>query len=147
MPSRNSIRAPLVDWSRLEEIHEYDETGGALVRKVVATFVREGKSRVAAIATAAENRDAAGLASASHALKGAALNVGASGIAGLCAVLEGCGKEGRIDDAAASVALLEPRFMETARELEKNVPGPARRTTSGKSTAPKQKRRAARRRR
>jgi HPt (histidine-containing phosphotransfer) domain-containing protein len=143
MPSQNPIRAPgapLVDWSRLEEIREYDESGGALVRKVVATFVREGKSRVAAIASAAEGRDAAALAAESHALKGAALNVGASGIAGLCADLESRGKEGRLDDAAASAALLRQRFAETARELERNMPGQARRTTSGKSRAPKRKR-------
>jgi len=150
MPSRNPTRVsendvPLVDWSRLEEIREYDPRGGLLVRKVVGTFVREGHTRVAAIGRAAGGGDAAALASAAHALKGAALNVGAAALAELCATLEVCGREGRVDHAAASATLLRQRFRETAQALEKEMPARVRRTASGKSPG-KHKRRAARRR-
>jgi hypothetical protein len=84
-----------MDWSRLEEIRGYDSTG-ALVRKVVGSFVREGKSHIAAIERAAKERDGAALAPAAHALKGAALNVGATALAELCAALESWGWEGRV---------------------------------------------------
>jgi HPt (histidine-containing phosphotransfer) domain-containing protein len=132
MPSRNPGRvpqddAPLVDWSRLEEIRACDPRGGALVRKVVGTFVREGGTRIAAIERAAGGRDAAALAAAAHALKGAALNVGAAALAQLCAGLEARGREGRMDGAAASAALLQQRFSETAQALEKELPAQARR--------------------
>src|SRR6185295_11045345 len=86
--------AQLLDWSRLEEIRGYDSSG-TLVRKVVGSFVGEGKSRIAAIERAAKGRDGAALASAAHALKGAALNVGAAGLAGLCEALERSGEESR----------------------------------------------------
>ena len=118
---------PLVDWSRLEEIRECDPRGGALVRKVVGTFVREGRTRIAAIERAAGGGDAAALASAAHALKGAALNVGAAALAQLCAELEARGREDRMDGAAAGAALLQQRFSETARALEKELPAQARR--------------------
>jgi len=153
MPLRNPTRVsendvPLVNWSRLEEIREYDPKG-VLVRKVVRSFVGEGKSRIAAIAHAAKRGDAAALASASHALKGAALNVGAAALAELCAVLEAWGREGRMDGAAATAALLGQRFRETAGALEKDFPAQARRwdKTSVSRRTTKQKPRAVRRKR
>ena len=132
MPSRKPDRVPendvpLVNWSRLEEIRECDPKGGALVRKVVETFVREGATRIAAIERAAGGRDAPALASAAHALKGAAFNVGAAALAELCARLETWGREDRLDGAAASAALLRRRFTETAQALEKELPAQARR--------------------
>ena len=132
MPSRNPGRVPendvpLVNWSRLEEIRECDPKGGVLVRKVVETFVREGTTRIAAIEGAADRRDAAGLASAAHALKGAALNVGAAALGQLCAELEASGREARLDGAAARAALLRQKFTETAQALEKELPGRVRR--------------------
>jgi HPt (histidine-containing phosphotransfer) domain-containing protein len=135
MPERNPTHASengvlLVNWSRLEEIREYDPKG-VLVRKVVGSFVREGKSRIAAIARAAGSRDAPALASAAHALKGAASNVGAAVIAELCAALEVWGGENRLEQAEATAALLRQRFAETARALEKNFPLQERRISAG----------------
>ncbi len=132
MPSRKPGRVPendvpLVNWSRLDEIRECDPKGDVLVRKVVGTFVREGRTRIAAIEDAAGCLDATALAAAAHALKGAALNVGAAALGQLCAELEASGREGRMDGAAASAALLGQRFTETAQALEKELPAQARR--------------------
>jgi HPt (histidine-containing phosphotransfer) domain-containing protein len=96
--------------------------GGQLVRKVVGAFIREAKSRVRVIGQATRRHDAAALASAAHALKGAALNVGASALAEICAALENWGREGRVDRTAASAALLGQRFRETAHALATSLP-------------------------
>jgi len=119
--------APLVNWSRLEEIESYDRKGGLLVHKVVGSFIREGRSRIAAIEGAARSRDAAALASAAHALKGAALNVGAAALAELCADLERRGREGRMDRAGTRAELIGQRFGETVQALEKKMPAQAQR--------------------
>jgi HPt (histidine-containing phosphotransfer) domain-containing protein len=119
---------PLMNWSRLDEIREFDQQDGALLRKVVGSFIREAKSRIAAIERAVASDDAPALASGAHALKGAALNVGAAALADVCANLESWGREGRMDRAAASGALLAQRFAETAQALEAGMPALLRRT-------------------
>jgi HPt (histidine-containing phosphotransfer) domain-containing protein len=122
-----------VNWSRLDEISEYDRKGGLLVKRLVASFAREGRSQLAAIGRAARRRDVAALASAAHALKGASLNVGAAQLGELCAALEAWGREGRVDRAVPAAALLGQRFRETAKALGAGLPrqAPASRKPSG----------------
>ena len=141
---------PAIDWSRLREICEFDDARGSLVRKLVGTFVADGKARTEAIKRAAGRLDVAALVSAAHALRGAALNVGATGLAASCGSLESSAREGRTASLAPLVAALARRFSEASQLLRKDVlrksRGPHKTQRGRNATRRKATRRRARRR-
>jgi PAS domain S-box-containing protein len=112
---------PVIDWSRLKEIGEYDDERGSMIRKVVGSFVSSGRARTEAIKRAAARCDSGALVSAAHALRGAALNVGASAVAAACGSVENWVREGRTADLVPLVTALTARFSEAAQLLRKDV--------------------------
>ena len=112
---------PVIDWARLQEIGEYDDERGSMIRKVVGSFVSGGKARTEAIKRAAARRDSAALVSAAHALRGAALNVGASAVAAACGSVENWVREGRTAGLVPLVTALTAQFSEAAQLLRKDV--------------------------
>ncbi|QJW83867.1 hypothetical protein HK414_07245 [Ramlibacter terrae] len=63
---------PVMDFGRLEEFREFDDEELSMTREVIALFVADTPVRLAAIEAAIAAGDAQALASAAHALKGAA---------------------------------------------------------------------------
>jgi CheY-like chemotaxis protein len=91
-----SLDTVLVDFGRLEEFREFDDAERTLAREVLRLFLADGPRRLAAISAALAAKDAASLAAAAHALKGAASNVGAQALHALCVVVEAHARQGEV---------------------------------------------------
>ena len=76
-------RGAAIDWARIESLKPYDPDG-SMVREVVGAFLRDAPKYLEAMREATGTADADGLASAAHALKGAAANVGAKQLEANC---------------------------------------------------------------
>ena len=108
---------PLVDFSRLEEFKEFDDDELTMTKEVVSLFIADAPKRLDAIEQAVVANDTAAIATASHALKGAAGNIGAVGMQREAALLESEASRGVVDEAAARVARLRDLWAGTRAEL------------------------------
>jgi two-component system sensor histidine kinase/response regulator len=95
---------------RLERLGE--ESGEDLMGRLAALFLADADTRVAALRQAVAERDAAATARSAHALGGAGANLGATGLARLCARLELGGENGNL---VGSGPLLDAVGAELAR--------------------------------
>lgn len=82
----------MIDWARVQELR--DEIGAESFDEVVELFLAESDEAVQRLSS---NAGAAGLESALHFLKGAALNLGFSSLATLCQAGERCAALGAKD--------------------------------------------------
>ncbi|WP_255429127.1 response regulator [Ramlibacter albus] len=110
--------APLVDFSRLEEFREYDDEALTMTRDVIRLFLADTPARLEAIGAATASGDAGALATAAHALKGAAGNIGAMAMHFAAGSLEADAKSGMPADAAARHAALCELWKATREKLE-----------------------------
>jgi signal transduction histidine kinase/CheY-like chemotaxis protein/HPt (histidine-containing phosphotransfer) domain-containing protein len=83
-----SMPMELVDFGRLNDFKEFDDSQLSMTREVIGLLFNEVPLQLAAIERAISKDDAAGLSSAAHSLRGAASNVGAVTVQHLCSVLE-----------------------------------------------------------
>lgn len=95
------------------------QTGGDrdLQREVVRMFLEDCDARVQAIRAAVGDCDAGRLRSTAHALKGAAAYLSAPAVVEGAADLEGMGRDGTLDEAAAALERLEAAATELIAEL------------------------------
>ncbi|MEO8145878.1 MAG: response regulator [Betaproteobacteria bacterium] len=105
-PKTEAPLADAVDWSRIESLAPFDPDG-SMVAGAIAAFLADAPGRIAAIQAACAASDAAGLAAAAHALKGAAANIGAVRLQELSQGIESCARDGRLENARASIGGLE----------------------------------------
>jgi HPt (histidine-containing phosphotransfer) domain-containing protein len=119
-PDVQKADAVLVDWSRLDEIREYDTPVGAVMKGIVSSFMQDAPSELLRVRSAASARDGHGLRSSAHALKGAALNVGAVAIAECAAKLETAAKVSAYDHIDLLVDELSRTFAPTMDELNQS---------------------------
>lgn len=99
---------PVLDQDRLAILRDLGPGDGlGMLPEAVAAFRRELPGRLAALQAAVNDGDGPGLATAAHALKGAAANIGAAQVAGTCAELERMGRSGRDGDGPGLVRRLE----------------------------------------
>ncbi|MDP3619546.1 MAG: response regulator [Ramlibacter sp.] len=108
---------PLLDPARLEEFKEFDDEDLTMTREVVALFVGDAPGRLDAIGQAIVAGDAVALATAAHALKGAASNVGAAALQQEAARLESESGAGNMQDAAARLTRLRELWTRTRAKL------------------------------
>jgi len=110
---------PVMDFGRLNEFKEFDDEEQSMTREVVGLFIADTPQRLADIASAIAANDAQSLSKAAHALKGAASNVGASAIQGVCAQLEHAAASAVVPaDAAAKLASLRQLWGATQAALK-----------------------------
>ncbi len=99
-----------LNMSVLTQLRELDPAGGmALARKIVRAYLDNAGVLVDQVEQAIGRGDAEALRRAAHALKSSSANVGAEKLSELFRQLEGCGREGRLHEAAA---LIEPMRRE-----------------------------------
>ena len=111
--------AGALDRARMLEYLGGDEE---LMLEVVRLFLEDCPRRLAAIASAIEDRAADRLRAAAHALKGSAGNLGAAGLVGAAATLEQMGAAERLDQAPAAarrVASEASTLLDELRLLER----------------------------
>ncbi len=122
--SKLSIQSPpgdaAMDFARLEEFREFDDDELSMTKGVIDVFLADGPSRVEAVIAAIASGDCSALSSAAHALKGAASNVGASGLQQQCSQLEHVAKAGELpSDGALQSAQLRALWAATETQLKK----------------------------
>ncbi len=109
----------VMDFSRLHEFREFDDEEQTMTREVVGLFIADAPQRLDAIAAAIAANDAEALSRASHALKGAASNVGAVAMQSICASLEEVAKAADVpEDAAEKLAQLRQLWVKTRAALQ-----------------------------
>ncbi len=101
----DSLDPTLVDWGRLNQFRDFDDSKRTMTRDVIALFVADAPERIKGIENAFTQRNSKNLLSSLHALKGAASNVGATSLSIACQQLEqGCSQSQWPVDAERQIA-------------------------------------------
>jgi HPt (histidine-containing phosphotransfer) domain-containing protein len=114
--------AQLMDWSRLDELREYDTPEGDVVRSAVSSFVGQIPEKMAMMRISIESSNAQGLRESAHSLKGAASNIGAAAVANYASQLEKAGKNGAFDGTGELLETLSGIVDRTVAEIEGRYP-------------------------
>jgi signal transduction histidine kinase/CheY-like chemotaxis protein/HPt (histidine-containing phosphotransfer) domain-containing protein len=113
----------LMDWSRLEQFHAFDDEERSMTREVIALFAGEAPKRIDDMRAALAAVDGKALSWAAHALMGAASNVGAQALSDACAALEhSCRLHLWPEDAVQQVAAMSALSDKTCQALQGWLP-------------------------
>jgi two-component system sensor histidine kinase/response regulator len=116
--NRTVTTPPIFDRASLLERVDGDD---ALLCVIVEVFLEDFPNSIRVIEEACATQDAAKLRGAAHALKGASANISAEQLREAAHHLEEIGAEGRLADAAASVARLNEAIVVLKPVLERIV--------------------------
>jgi HPt (histidine-containing phosphotransfer) domain-containing protein len=109
MSSHTDLRDPL-DHSQIEFLLSLDDGQGEALLEIVNEYLSVGDDLRAEILRLLGEGDRDALERTAHTLKGASANVGATGLADLCARLEMRAREDQLDDAAGLTEEFEAEF-------------------------------------
>ena len=97
----------VLDGEAVEELRRIDaDAGGGLLHKVLAMYAGAAPKLIASLVAAIGSGDADNACVAAHSLRSSSANVGALGLARLCATIEALVEERRFDDAQRHVEQL-----------------------------------------
>lgn len=100
----------VLDATQVADLLALDKGQGTFFARFVNVFLSGAEDRIVKLRDHAESADAAAVAEAAHALRGASGNVGAVRLADLCGRVEVAGKQQDMDAARELIALLETEF-------------------------------------
>ncbi|GGL00787.1 hypothetical protein Ppa06_69280 [Planomonospora parontospora subsp. parontospora] len=106
------VRARIADLMEDDSAEEIEFVG-----RIVVSFLKRAPAVLAALAGAIAAADAEATARHAHALKGAAANVGAGAVAGLCAEAENFAEAVRLGELDGHPARLEQALAEAGAHL------------------------------
>jgi signal transduction histidine kinase/CheY-like chemotaxis protein len=106
-----------IDWSRLQELRAYDTAEGTMVKGAIVSFIDQSSTKLEILRSSVERGDAAELRASAHALKGAALNIGAGDVAACAQQLENAGKSGALEGLAPGLEALSAALEAAVAEL------------------------------
>jgi signal transduction histidine kinase/DNA-binding response OmpR family regulator len=109
--------AALIDWSRLEELREYDTPDGEVVKSAVASFVTQIPDKLTILRSSVAESDGQTLRHCAHGLKGAATNIGATAVATYASQLELAGKSEAFEGTTEVLETLSVALDETVQAL------------------------------
>lgn len=109
--------APLLDAMQVADLVALDKGKGAVFAQFVDLFVSGTGERIARLRILSASGDAAALADAAHALRGAAGNVGAVRFVGILEHLETAAKARDAAGVTKSAALLDAAYAATRSAL------------------------------
>jgi HPt (histidine-containing phosphotransfer) domain-containing protein len=107
-------------WSLSADLREIAAADAGMMTELLSLFIDDSTVRLQALASASFRQDFKVIRSQAHSLKGSALQMGAVGLASLCAALESadrpepdrCGPMVRaIDDEFANVRIAMERYL------------------------------------
>lgn len=109
MSSHADTRDPL-DHSQIEFLVSLDDGQGEALAEIVDEYISVSDELREEILRQLGEGDRDRLERAAHTLKGASANVGATGLADICAGLEMRARESRLDDVAGLIEQFEAEF-------------------------------------
>ena len=112
------VQQPPLDEAVLQSLRALSFGAGDFLREVADLFLVDVPPRLESITAAAQRKDAAELASAAHALKSSAGNIGATRMHALSWKLEQMGKTGVSGDAEAVVQQLKNEYERVVAKLK-----------------------------
>ena len=115
-PSARPADAGPIDWRRIDSLKPFD-ADGSMVSGAITLFLADAPDRIEMMRESYAARDAAGLASASHALKGAAANIGAAQLEELSRAIEAFANEGHLEGAGEPIGGLAKALAEVREAL------------------------------
>jgi HPt (histidine-containing phosphotransfer) domain-containing protein len=90
--------AHIMDWSRLDELAEFDTDEREVVRRAIASLAEQAPALLDEMRRGISAADAPLLRNGAHRLKGAASNLGAVALAECASRLEAAGRNGKLND-------------------------------------------------
>ena len=111
--------APLSD-SVLDGLRELDD--GELIAEIVGLFLQDTPRRIDALRNAVSADDASAVERTAHALKGSCESMGAVGMGGITAELQGVGASGDLSSAIGLIERLEREYVRVRARLAAEVP-------------------------
>jgi len=121
-PDRHQPAAGPLDpdiWANLRDLEAAGKEG--LIRGLLDAFLADLPPLLSAVQQALTHGSAEQLASAAHAIKGAAANLGAPGLAAISAQLEKHGRAGTLPEAKGLVEQLESEFQRVRQAMEQEL--------------------------
>lgn len=115
-PAARPADAGPIDWRRIDSLKPFD-ADGSMVYGAIASFLADAPDRIESIRATHAAGDAAGLVSASHALKGAAANIGAARLEELSRAIESFANEGLLEGAGEPIGGLAKALAEVREAL------------------------------
>jgi PAS domain S-box-containing protein len=114
-------RTPVLDEAQLAELASL---GPDVMAELVPVFLSDTRERLAEVRAAVRSGDALGQASAAHALRGSAANMGGTRVTLVCRRLEEAGRTGRLTDAPADLLRLETEVDAMVQAIQTRVAEP-----------------------
>ncbi|MDX2251676.1 MAG: response regulator, partial [Nitrospira sp.] len=108
-PEKSDNGAAIVDPAVLADLRQLDETG-ELLTTLIGHFLNETPQRLAVMQNALRQENAAALADAAHALKGASGNLGANRVQQLCGELQTLGRANNLAEVGDRLARLGAEY-------------------------------------
>ena len=110
--------AAMMDWSRLSELREYDTPEGEIVKGAIGSFIEQAPAKLQILRTSVGAGDLDALRASAHALKGVAMNIGATVVAEQAKHVEDAAKKNVLDGVESMVDNLAAALTETLAELQ-----------------------------
>jgi PAS domain S-box-containing protein len=108
-PVEGSIEA--LDGSQIDLLRSLDDGDGAVLGEIVEQFLTQTEGSRAEIERAIADGDGPAVERCAHTLRGASANIGAVGLASVCAQMEQRGRAGELGGAALLVPDFDTEFM------------------------------------
>jgi HPt (histidine-containing phosphotransfer) domain-containing protein len=120
-----SPQTDAVDPERLAMLRGLDDGVGALLSELAVHFFDQATSTRIGLTAALDARDGGTVSRHAHKLRGAAANLGATGLEAVCADLERCGLDGRIEEATALLGRFDDECGRVRIALDAQIAEPA----------------------
>jgi two-component system, sensor histidine kinase and response regulator len=121
--ARAAANRPVLDAVVVERLERMGKAAGEdLMGQLTALFLADADARISAAREALAIDDAAEVARSAHALSGAGANLGAAGLAHLCATLATSGAAGDLADAGALLEAVEVELGRVRSALRSFAP-------------------------
>jgi signal transduction histidine kinase/DNA-binding response OmpR family regulator len=118
VPKADPPAAAMMDWSRLTELREYDTPEGEIVKGAIGSFIEQAPAKLQILRSSAGARDRDALRASAHALKGVAMNIGATAVAEQAKHVEEAAKQNALDGVESMVDNLAAALAQTLAELQ-----------------------------